>query len=127
MNSITKGLVKSPTVKHAKMIIDCKNYISDQRKYYKSYSAVNMSCKFKEYEVLELAMLSLINNREFNPPVIEFTYLSSVVRSFKLLECRYLSSVGEKNFDFIMVLEHCREVLELIGIELFYEFQAEIW
>lgn len=125
MNTIEKGLVKVATVKHAKLINEIAGILLKHRNCYKKYVECDIKLKFREYEVLELGLLGLINCQNYNPPVIELKYLNSILKSFKLLEGRYLSSIGEKNYNFIMSLEVCREHLNNIGFELFDDFKED--
>lgn len=126
MESIVKGLVKVASVKHAKLIYQIAGIMLKHRNYYKKHCEYDIRLKFREYEVLALGLLGLIDYYNYNPPVIELKYLTSILKSFELLEGRYLSSIGEKNYEFIMGLEVCREHLELIGIELFENFHAKL-
>jgi hypothetical protein len=126
MSTVEKGLVSVATVKHARMVAEIALILFKNRDYYQKYVKCDLKLKFREYEVLELGLLGLINSRNYNPPVIELKYLNSILKSFELLEGRYLSSIGEKNYPFIMALEVCREHLSHIGSELFEEFQSKM-
>lgn len=127
MNPIVKGLVQVATVKHVQSINEMVSILFRHRNYYKQYAACDLKLKFREYEVLEIDLQSLVSCHEFNPPVIELWYLNSVLKSFELLEGRYISSIGEKNYEFMMALEVIREALELIGIALFDDFQTKLF
>lgn len=114
--------VKQASLKHSKMVVDMYGNLSGWRRYYRAYSKVDFKLTFREYEVLENGLLMFIDCRDYNYPVFAKMFLRSLLRSFELFEGRYLCSIGEKNYEFIMMIEICRENLEAIGNELFEDF-----
>lgn len=126
MESTKDYQIKQVQVAHAKQLLTIFNDLERWKIYYRDYSRVDLKLKFREYDILFDGLGSLINTADYNVPVISEKYLYSLLRSFAMLENRYLYSIGEKNYEFLIMIRFSKQKLELIGEQIFDDFQSVV-
>ena len=82
--------------------------------YYGEYCKLNCELSVKEFCCLQQGIIELVNQSIKFRYTISVYNLSSVLKSFKMLQNRYLHSVGEKNFDFVIFLQDASKELSIM-------------